>query len=133
MRKLLKSYGEWTDWRNYRLKGTQIGYVDEAGNATHLGNSKLEVKVVRRTSSCISCHAAVRADAQGTVACDLGFINDDSPHESPNGAPDEYDPHTGLSQKSGGPPMGPMGFVWSVVNAHAENGEQSCNLPHPIE
>lgn len=136
VRQLLESYGEWMDWQNYRLKGTQIAYLDDQGQPTHLGNSKLEAQVESKptpTSSCISCHAAARAHESGVVACDWGFLKNE-PHgihnlnESPYGLPTEYDSQSGLDHG-----MGPMGFIWSVVNAHDTHGQGSCKLPLPIQ
>jgi hypothetical protein len=43
-------------WQYYRLKGSQIGFVDARGNPTVLGNMLIESGSAA-TSSCISCHA----------------------------------------------------------------------------
>lgn len=45
-----------TKWENYRLRGTQIDFVDSKGNPTILGNTQIEGGF-QATSSCISCHA----------------------------------------------------------------------------
>lgn len=42
-------------WENYRLKGTQLDFLD-GGEPTHLGNSVTESGFVP-TSSCITCHS----------------------------------------------------------------------------
>ncbi|HYO52017.1 hypothetical protein [Archangium sp.] len=45
-----------TKWQFYRLRGTQIDYVDANGNYTLLANTQLERRF-QQTSSCITCHA----------------------------------------------------------------------------
>lgn len=58
--------------KNYRLKATQIDYLDNQGNPTLNGNSVLEANLVE-TSSCISCHA--RATVQYDIpANSLGMF-----------------------------------------------------------
>lgn len=47
---------EGTVWENYRLRGTQIDFVDIFGRPTLLANSQPEGPF-QATSSCISCHA----------------------------------------------------------------------------
>jgi hypothetical protein len=47
---------EGTKWENYRLRGSQIDFVDSTGNPTRLANSQIETDF-QTTSSCISCHA----------------------------------------------------------------------------
>ncbi|WP_271669509.1 hypothetical protein [Bradyrhizobium sp. CCBAU 51627] len=47
---------EGTKWANYRLRGTQIDFVDSRGNITLLANSQPEGGF-QNTSSCITCHA----------------------------------------------------------------------------
>ncbi len=46
---------EGTRWENYRLRGTQIDYVDGDGNPVILANSELETGF-QQTASCMSCH-----------------------------------------------------------------------------
>lgn len=45
-----------TKWENYRLRGTQIDFVDGHGNSTLLANSQPE-SGFQASSSCITCHA----------------------------------------------------------------------------
>ena len=45
-----------TKWENYRLRGSQIDFIDSRGNATILANSQPEGPF-QLTSSCITCHA----------------------------------------------------------------------------
>lgn len=42
-------------WSNYRLRGTQVDYVDSVGRETVLSNPMLEAN--EPSSSCITCHA----------------------------------------------------------------------------
>lgn len=51
-------------WRSYRLKGSQVEYVDSMGLATFLGNSVTEGGFMDG-SSCITCHARAGADQFG--------------------------------------------------------------------
>jgi hypothetical protein len=129
VQQLLQEYGEWPDWKNYRLKGTQTGY----DSPTLLGNSKIEQDVLHDppTSSCISCHSAARADENGQVACDRGFLTNEPGNNlnaSPHGKPGEYR-RDGLDAKG----FGPMGFIWSVMNAHNQAGHTSCPLSDPVQ
>ena len=68
LEKLFAAYGLTGEWgkqfKNYRLKGTQINFVDSTGNPTLLGNSITEQNAVFG-SSCITCHAMARIDASG--------------------------------------------------------------------
>ena len=45
-----------TKWEHYRLRGTQIDFVDANGEPTILANSQPEAPF-QETSSCITCHA----------------------------------------------------------------------------
>jgi hypothetical protein len=47
---------EGTRWENYRLRGTQVDFVDSFGNPTILANSQIE-SGFQLSSSCITCHA----------------------------------------------------------------------------
>ncbi len=54
---------EGTRWENYRLRGTQVDFVDSFGNATILANSQIESSF-QSTSSCITCHARAAIGAR---------------------------------------------------------------------
>jgi hypothetical protein len=43
-------------WRHYRLRGTQIRYLDDAGTPERLGNSELEAGL-QESASCMTCHS----------------------------------------------------------------------------
>lgn len=45
-----------TKWQFYRLRGTQIDYLDANGEYTLLANTQIE-RGFQQTSSCITCHA----------------------------------------------------------------------------
>ncbi len=58
---LMKDANLAAEWRNYRLDGVQVDFVDAAGKATVLGNSVIEGDnagnpTLMKSSSCITCH-----------------------------------------------------------------------------
>lgn len=57
-------------WRSYRLKGTQVEFVDSMGRPTFLGHSVTEAGFVNG-SSCISCHSRAGTDADGPFHPDI--------------------------------------------------------------
>jgi hypothetical protein len=97
LEKLFAAYGLTGEWgeqfKNYRLKGTQINFIDSTGNPTLLGNSITEQNAVFG-SSCITCHAQARIDASGHAARVFTLV----------GAPE---PELFKNLKS-------TGFVWSI-------------------
>jgi hypothetical protein len=62
---------EGTKWANYRLRGTQIDFIDTIGIPTILANSQIE-SPFQRQSSCITCHARATISRDGTE--DAGFF-----------------------------------------------------------
>lgn len=54
---------EGTKWANYRLRGTQVDFVNSVGRPTILSNSQIERSFQR--SSCIRCHADAMVDKEG--------------------------------------------------------------------
>jgi hypothetical protein len=61
----MNSDKDWGDqWKNYRLKGSQIDYTDATGRPLLLGNSVTEDGFVP-TASCITCHARAAVNARG--------------------------------------------------------------------
>ncbi|MCK1564304.1 hypothetical protein IVB08_10070 [Bradyrhizobium sp. 173] len=58
---------EGTKWSNYRLRGTQIDFVDSRGNITLLANSQPEGGF-QNTSSCITCHARATIGAASRLS-----------------------------------------------------------------
>ncbi len=76
---------EGTKWANYRLRGTQVDYINSLGEPTKLSNSILEQGF--QQSSCISCHAKAGAgqmfgdttsqDERDFAPPKPGFFNDE--------------------------------------------------------
>jgi len=75
---LEKGYpGEWySEWKNYRLKGSQVDFTDATGASTYLGNSSTEAALISQhvltngnlpMSSCITCHAAANTAGAAPV------------------------------------------------------------------
>lgn len=61
---------EGTPWQYYRLRGTQIEFVDSTGNPTLLANAQIE-QGFQTTSSCIACHARATIEpASGSQVVD---------------------------------------------------------------
>jgi hypothetical protein len=57
--------GDWAEqYKNYRLKGSQVDFTDGAGRNLVLGNSVTEGGFVP-TASCITCHARATVNATG--------------------------------------------------------------------
>jgi len=54
------------EWRNYRLKGSQVDFVDASGRPTVVGNSVTEGGFVQG-ASCITCHARAAVGSNGTA------------------------------------------------------------------
>jgi hypothetical protein len=53
-----------TKWEFFRLRGTQVNFVDSLGKDTVLANAQIE-EGVERVSSCITCHAEAAMEADG--------------------------------------------------------------------
>lgn len=131
---------EGTRWENYRLRGSQIDYVDDVGRPVILGNSELETGF-QTTASCMTCHgrATIGPNINGPASFEFGSDFKDHPlapptaarlpvfkqmpggrFESFNGAPtpDQFllpdrlasEPRTYL----------PLDFVWSMMRAQTE-------------
>jgi hypothetical protein len=103
-----------TIWKNYRLIGTQTDFIDPAGNATLLGNSRLEEQF-KSTSSCITCHSRSTIKILSDVP-----LTRLQPHASPtksfNGLPSpcwflRYDGLLEFRQ---------LDFVWSLWRAKSK-------------
>jgi hypothetical protein len=61
---MLKPLG--AQWTHYRLKGSQVDFVNSAGQPTLLGNSVTEQGFVPG-SSCVTCHNRSTVDQSGTT------------------------------------------------------------------
>lgn len=78
------------EWRNYRLDGVQIRFVDSNYQPTLLGNSVIEGEnagVPLKESSCISCHAASSVKSDGTDG--IKFLNSGNPVGEPEPLPSD--------------------------------------------
>lgn len=113
---------EGTKWMYYRLRGTQIDFVDSRGNPTVLANSQIE-EGFQTSSSCITCHAlaSVSRDGDRLFFFRPGFSRGVS--VGPVGHPD-----AGLfsypSFQLGGTPsqqFQQQDFVWSLMRARRKN------------
>ncbi len=68
---------EGTQWENYRLRGTQIDFIDSRGRPLRLANSQPEASF-QTTSSCITCHALASVNDSSTDdGRRLQFVDDD--------------------------------------------------------
>jgi hypothetical protein len=60
--------GTWgSEWMNYRLKGSQVDFVDPTGVPLLVGNSVTEGGFVQ-TASCMTCHSRAAVDSTGASA-----------------------------------------------------------------
>ena len=109
-------------WRNFRLKGSQVEFVNSIGQSTLLGNSVTEAGFMDG-SSCISCHAragaALNSDGSGNFLAlsvfersltDFGYAR--SHHGIPN-------PFWFYNDNNSRPRMAVMqtDFIWGFLNA----------------
>jgi len=104
-----------TKWEHYRLRGTQIDFVDSRGSATLLANSHPE-SGFQITSSCITCHARATIGASERLSVFMCQRNDDTV-EGAVGAPIPAwfvgpDGRTKFTQ---------LDFVWSLFRAKRSN------------
>ena len=109
-----------TKWENYRLRGTQIDWVDDRGNPTILANSKIEGNFDQNTMSCITCHALAVKGVTGQsmpLSIVTGTNNDDGRPHGYIGAPRPV-----LFQDGSGNevPYLALDFMWSLRNAQRE-------------
>ena len=77
---------EGTRWENYRLRGTQIDYVDAEGNPVILANSELETGF-QQSSSCMSCHVRSTIGPNRNAAASYVYNADNKAHEPAPPAP----------------------------------------------
>lgn len=110
-------------WRNFRLKGSQVEFVNSIGQATLLGNSITEAGFMDG-SSCISCHAragvAVNSDGSANFLALSVFersLSDFGYARSHYGIPD---PFWFYNDNNSRPRMAVMqtDFIWGFLNAH---------------
>ncbi len=100
-------------WQFYRLRGVQLSFFDQFGNATELANTLIE-PLSSGPSSCMTCHAkAAVSDRINHKVADRPFMVNSLDPEFVAGAPDPK------SFRKDGLPDGeilyvPMDFLWSM-------------------
>jgi hypothetical protein len=113
---------EGTVWQNYRLRGTMVRPLDEAGRVNLLANSHLEAGV-QRTASCITCHARASIGVIDGQAARLSVLNLRAAPlagDSSRGYVGEPDPAWFFPADSRTPTERlylPLDFVWSLAKA----------------
>ena len=112
---------EGTKWDNYRLKATQIDWVDSFGEPTVAVNSKIENGFIQSQSSCISCHSLAMM-GERSLPMPFRFVNDDIPADS-MGRQANFIGVVGAGDRRPRPGVDPnwnflqLDFVWSLRNA----------------
>lgn len=109
---LLDANGVAPEFRNYRLKGSQVDFTDATGRHMLLGNSVTESGFVA-SSSCLTCHTQSSADLTGTIRPRAGF---DPDNQSYNGAPDPAWFYDTTTQPWSVNEL-PLDFVWGFIAA----------------
>ena len=116
---------EGTKWENYRLKATQVDWVDSFGRPTVVVNSKIEGGFIQQQSSCISCHALAMI-GEGPIPMPFRIVNLDFPPD-PSGRVANFIGVVDASDRRPVPGVDPnwnflqLDFVWSLRNARREN------------
>lgn len=104
---------EGTIWTNYRLRGTQIDFIDSRGNPLRLANSQPEERF-QETSSCITCHARATIGSSGNDRLQIFASNGDGHIGVP-------DPSWYVKLNPSGEPIQlytQLDFVWSLFRAN---------------
>ena len=111
---------EGTKWANYRLRGTQIGFVDNRGNPEILVNSHLEGFLDQESMSCVTCHALAVKGAEGDsmpISIVTGEVNLEG---LPIGHVGALDPAMFLDALGEPIPYLGLDYVWTLRNAKRE-------------
>lgn len=111
-----------TKWQYFRLRGSQIDWVDTTGKPTNVVNSKIEGNFVQDSMSCMTCHALAAIGSKGgamptriahrTARGAEGFIGPIKPEQ----LSDPDNPDSKLMQ---------LDFVWSLRCAYRKGGSDS--------
>lgn len=119
-------------WRNYRLKGSQVEFVNSIGQSTLLGNSVTEAGFMDG-SSCISCHARAGAAAETVNSPPPLSVFERSMtsfgyRRSHHGIPNQFWFYNDIN---GGPKMLIMqtDFVWGFLNAQRIRNKETKRAP----
>lgn len=121
---------EGTRWQNYRLKATQIDWVDSLGAPTIVVNSKIEGGFNQKASSCISCHALARIGDK-SAPMPFFFIDSKGPVDPSNRpatftgvvAAKDLVPFPGVPGVAESTRFMQLDFVWSLRNVCPEPGD----------
>ena len=117
---------EGTKWENYRLKATQVDWVDSFGEPTVVVNSKIEGGFIQSQSSCISCHALAMI-GEGPIPMPFTIVNNDVPPDANGrvanfiGVVDADDRRPRIPEVNPDWNFLQFDFVWSLRNAQPEN------------
>ncbi|MCU0392900.1 MAG: hypothetical protein MUE81_17460 [Thermoflexibacter sp.] len=121
---------EGTKWQYFRLRGTQIDYLDENGLPTLLANSQIE-RGFQPSSSCITCHSlsSIAPTEKFKDANRIDFLPQGSPMRAAGfggrgyvGVPDPK-----LFQLPDGKKYMPLDFLWSLSRANWKNNPNPSN------
>jgi hypothetical protein len=114
LKNLFKKYNLQDVFQSYRLKGTQISFVNEIGEPTLLGNSIIEEGFVG-SSSCITCHARATINSDGQAGLSIFKFPFPQPREleSYNGSPN---PSWYADESSENFKNLPADFVWALTS-----------------
>lgn len=109
-----------TKWENYRLRGTQIDWIDNRGNPTILTNSQIEGALDQQSVSCVTCHALAVKGVSGDpmpIPLETEEVNDEGFHYSFVGSPKQEF----FTDENGEPvPYLGLDYVWSLRHAQRE-------------
>jgi len=111
---------EGTKWQYFRLRGTQIDWVDNRGNPTVLTNSQIEGSFDQQTMSCLTCHALAVKGASGEsmpIALLPGTVNDEG---LPHGYIGTLDPKLFNDSNNNPVPYVGLDYVWTLRHAQRE-------------
>jgi len=100
--KIFKLAGLGSEWRNYRLVGSQIDFTDSMGQPTVVGNAIIERHLFDH-SSCVTCHSYSTLDKDNVrlaARADLG------------------PPNRSLFEINGTPRYAQMDFLWTLGRAN---------------
>jgi hypothetical protein len=114
-----------TKWENYRLRGTQIDFVDSRGKTTLLANSNPE-SGFQTTSSCITCHARATISATDRLSV-FKCVKNDEIAEGAVGPP-SLGWFVGADGKA---KFTQLDFVWSFFRARRSNGTGVSPMGEP--
>lgn len=138
---------EGTRWENYRLRGSQVDYVDAFGNPVILANSELETGF-QQSASCMTCHGRSTIGPNRNPAAPFEFGPDLKEHPAtppvamrldvfgtlPDGQTVSHNgaPEPGTFLLPGQAPGGTatylrLDFVWSFLEAQNETGPADGN------